>query len=108
MTNTVAPMSFLAGTESLDFNQEGWSLHREPPHDADRFFRARVSFARAFRGVPLVHVGMTGLDASNLDAVRVTVSASNITPEGFEIAVSTWLDSRVWRVGVSWLAIGPE
>jgi hypothetical protein len=100
-------MSFLAGTESLGFTRDGWNLHTEPPHDGDRCYRARVAFANAFRGMPLVHIGIAGLDASNQDAVRVTASAAGITPEGFEILLSTWMDTRLWRIDVNWLAIGP-
>jgi len=107
MTSTVEPMSFLAGTESLGFTLDSWNLHAEPPHDGDRCYSTRVAFAHAFRGVPLVHIGISGLDASNQDAVRVTASAAAITPEGFEIVISTLLDTRLWRVDVNWLAIGP-
>jgi hypothetical protein len=108
MNSAVEPMSFLAGTESLGSHLDGWNLNGEPPHEGDRSYRARVVFARAFRDTPLVHIAISGLDASNLDAVRVSASATGISPEGFDIVLSTWMDSRLWRVDVNWLAIGPN
>ncbi len=107
MSNAVEPFSFLAGTEVLGTATPGWDLDQLPaPGGPDRAARAYVAFARAFLAVPLVHLGITGLDVSNQDAARVTVTAANVTTEGFEIVVSTWFDTRIWRTQVSWLAIG--
>jgi hypothetical protein len=102
----IEPMAFLAGTESMGFKSEGWTLDSDPPHDADRFHRARVGFARPFRGLPLVHLGISGLDVDNRDAARLTVGATDVTSEGFTIVLSTWFNTRIWRVDVNWLAIG--
>lgn len=106
MTMAAELVNFLAGTETLGFNLEGWKLHWEPPHEADRSYRARVDFARPFRAAPLVHAAISGFDASNQDAVRINIAAANITTTGFDIVVSTWMDTRLWRVDVNWLAIG--
>jgi hypothetical protein len=107
MSNSVDPMSFLAGTEKLGFRHEGWVLDQAPA-DGDRFFRARVVFSRPFRNAPLVHLGVSGFDISNQDAARLRASAMNITPEGFEVVLTTWFDTRLWWVDVNWLAIGAQ
>jgi hypothetical protein len=102
----IEPMNFLAGTEVMGFRSEGWRLDAEPPHDADRYHRAWVGFSRPFRGVPLVHLGIAGFDVDNRDAARLTVAATNVTSAGFTIVLSTWFNTRIWRVDVNWLAIG--
>jgi hypothetical protein len=53
-----------------------------------------------------VHLGLAGLDISNQDSARLTSRAENVSPEGFDVVLATWLHTRVWRVDVNWLAIG--
>ncbi len=106
MDNGIEPLSFLSGVEYLGNAQEGWTLDHESGFTADRFFRAQVLFERPFKNVPVVHLGVTGFDISSHDAARLTTSVANISPQGFEIVLSTWLNTRIWRVNFSWLAIG--
>ena len=39
--------------------------------------------------------------------VRADVSTDNVTAEGFELVFRTWGDTRVARVRMRWMAIGP-
>lgn len=107
MSTNLTPLQFLAGTEEMGSASDGWTLDHAPHGAAERTFRRRVSFERRFGDVPLVHLGLTGLDASGEDAMRLTVRAGNISREGFDLVLTTWLHSRLWRVDVSWLALGP-
>jgi hypothetical protein len=102
----VQPFNFLAGTETLDSTRAGWVL--DQARDADRCFRTWVPFSRRFGAPPLVHVGIVGIDIGNQDSARLTASVSHVTAEGFEVVLSTWLATRMWRVDVSWLAIGAQ
>ena len=95
--------SFLAGTEVMGSKQPGWLFDQG---DGDRSFRRHVAFQRSFLNPPLVHLGIAGFDIANHDAARLTASVANVTAEGFEIVLSTWLNSRLWRVDVNWLALG--
>ena len=106
MTMTLGPMNFLAGREVMGFQSEGWTLAAEPPHEADRSHRVAVTFLTPFGGVPLVHLGIAGFDVCNGDAARLTATATEVTSHGFTILLSTWLNTRIWRVDVNWLAIG--
>jgi len=106
MTTAITPLNFLAGTEALDSRCEGWTLDRAPHGTPERSFRSRVTFERPFSATPLVHVGMAGLDISNQDSARLTSRVENLSPEGFDLVLGTWLHTRVWRVDVNWLAIG--
>jgi hypothetical protein len=100
------PFSFLAGKEVMQAGQDGWTLDQLPSDGQDRAMRVRVGFARGFREIPLVHLGLTGVDVSERDCARLTVATDNVTTEGFDIVLGTWLNTRLWRVEVSWLALG--
>jgi hypothetical protein len=106
MNTIITPLNFLAGSETLGASLEGWGLD-EAPHGAPaRSFRHHVAFSRAFTAPPLVHLGIAGFDVSNEDSARVMTRADEITASGFDIVVTTWLHSRLWRVDVNWLAVG--
>lgn len=108
MSQPMQPFNFLAGTATLGYaDTPGWDLDQLPAAGGpDRVAQATVRFVRPFRNAPLVHVGITGLDISNEDAARLTVTAANVTARGFDIVASTWFNTRLWRTQVSWLAIG--
>jgi hypothetical protein len=101
----VAPLTLLSAAVVLDTSLEGWSL-LEVSADTDRVFRYDVTFSRPFFAPPLIHVGIVGLDVSKEDNVRVRVRARDITETGFTLQAETWLNTKIWSVEVSWLAIG--
>jgi hypothetical protein len=103
----VQAFNFLAGTVTLDTSHTGWVLD-QPRGGSERFFRTWVAFSQRFSTTPLVHVGVAGFDIGNQDSARLTAAVSHITPEGFEIVLTTWLSTRIWRVDLSWLAIGAQ
>jgi hypothetical protein len=101
----VSPLSLLSATVVLDSSLEGWSL-LEPQAYGDRLFRHHVAFSRPFLAPPVVQVGIVGLDVSKDDNLRVRVRATDITATGFTLRAETWLNTKIWAVEVSWLAIG--
>lgn len=106
MSNAVLPMTFLSGVEILGTDNEAWELDLYLGEEPERNFTTQVRFERPFQTVPLVHFGIVGFDISNHDSARLRASVTRITPLGFDIVLGTWLGSRLWRVDVSWLAIG--
>jgi len=106
MNTTITPLNFLAGSETLGASLEGWSLDEAPHGAPERTFRHHVAFSSAFAAAPLVHLGLAGFDVSNADSARVVTRAESVTASGFDIVVTTWLHSRLWRVDVNWLAVG--
>lgn len=104
MSNAVEPLSFLAGSEVLGNVMDGWMLDQQG--GGDRQFRSTVRFEKPFRHVPLVQVGLAGFDICNRDSARLAVSTSNVTAEGFDIVLTTWLHTRLWRADVNWIALG--
>ncbi len=95
----------LSAVTVLDSSLDGWTL-LDVPADEARTFAFPVTFEQPFAAPPLVHVAITGLDVGNQDAARLRLRAVDIGPSGFTIHVETWLNTRVWAVDVSWLAIG--
>lgn len=101
----IAPLSLLAAVVPLNSTLEGWTL-LEPGEEAPRTFHYAVSFERAFSAPPVVHVGIVGIDASKEDNLRVKLRAVDISTTGFTLSVETWLNTKIWSVDASWLAIG--
>ncbi|HEY3665652.1 MAG TPA: H-type lectin domain-containing protein [Polyangiaceae bacterium] len=103
--STVAPLSLLSAIVVLDSSLDGWSL-LEPVPEERRSFRQSISFERPFALSPVVHVGVVGLDASKDDNLRFSLRADEITTDGFTLRVETWLNTKIWSIEISWLAIG--
>ncbi|HTQ04362.1 MAG TPA: H-type lectin domain-containing protein [Polyangiaceae bacterium] len=99
----LSPLSMLSAVVSLGSLLDGWTLL---DGSGTRTFRHAVMFEHAFSAPPLVHVGVAGLDASKDDNLRLRVRAEDITRTGFSVVVETWLNTQLWAVDVSWLAIG--
>jgi len=101
--SSIAPLSMLSAIVPLGSLLEGWTLLGG---SGDRSYRHAVNFDRPFSAPPVVHLGISGLDASKSDNLRVRVRADSVGPHGFTIVVETWLHTQIWSVDVSWLAIG--
>ena len=72
-----------------------------------RSVTGRVPFPQVFSSTPFVTLSMNSLDTERAANTRITLEVRDITREYFEYSVNTWLDSIVYSVGVSWLAIAP-
>ena len=74
--------------------------------EGQRERRKQIAFSEPFRSPPTVQTSISLWDVASSTAVRADISAQAITTEGFEIVFSTWGDTRVARVRISWTAIG--
>jgi len=68
--------------------------------------RCEVRFSEAFRAAPAVHASISLLDADNGAAIRTEITVEKITPQGCELVFRTWMDTRIARIRVAWMAIG--
>ncbi|MDQ2090187.1 H-type lectin domain-containing protein [Marimonas arenosa] len=66
-----------------------------------------ITFAEPFKEVPAVHCSLTLWDVDSATNVRADVEAINVTGNGFDLVFRTWGDTKVARVRISWMAIGP-
>ena len=103
--NTPIPWNVLSSDIGVGILTPGWNLDAAGL-DEPRSFTLPVVFAAEFSSVPVVHLGLTGLDVDQRDSSRVTLKAEDITPAGFRAVISTWSGSRVFAVEFNWLAIG--
>lgn len=68
--------------------------------------RRKLRFSEPFRAAPAVHASISLLDADKATAIRTELSVENVTAQGCEIVFRTWMDTRIARIRVAWMAIG--
>lgn len=107
---TLVPLTMSSAIVALDQSNPGWELAATAPTSAtgSRTFRTHVAFDVPFGNVPMVHVGLSGFDIDNADTARLSVHAEAISDSGFDLVVDTWRGTRVYKVEVSWLALGHQ
>lgn len=85
-----------------DFENGGEMWTGTGPRDR----RRTITFSETFRNEPLVHTSVSLWDIDTQSAIRAEVTAENVTNRDFDIVFRTWLDTRVARVRVAWMAMG--
>ncbi|MFZ3580921.1 H-type lectin domain-containing protein [Loktanella sp. DJP18] len=86
-----------------DFEDDGEMWTGEGP----RLTRRSVRFADSYDAPPVVQVSLSMWDISNGANARADVTSELVTRDGFDIVFRTWGDTRVARVRVAWISIGP-
>ena len=54
---------------------------------------------------PQVAIGLTMLDISNEDGIRISTSVTNISSNQFTIKIDTWANTVIYNAAMSWLAL---
>jgi hypothetical protein len=103
--SNVAPLSLLSSVVVLDDSADSWPM-LDPSLGDKREFRKPIRFEQTFSHPPVVQVGLVGIDASKDDNLRLRLRAEAITSSGFTLHAETWLNTKIWSIEVSWLAIG--
>lgn len=99
------PPTIETGDVAKGYFQTGHPLELGTPIGR-RFDQIRVEFpAGRFANPPKVQVMLNQVDTDQAINTRISVDAKDVTRGGFVIEVSTWADSKVYGVGVSWVAI---
>jgi len=108
--SSIVPLTISSAVVELDQFTHGWPLAEpgEPDREEVRAFRTHVVFNAPFANVPMVHVGLSGFDIDNDDTIRLSVRADAVSASGFDLVVETWLGTRVYKVEVSWIALGHQ
>lgn len=109
--NFGAPLRIQGGNARFHRESAGhdqWNLDDggDPVLGPERRSFATISFPRAFAMAPNVTVSLSGLDSSNGAITRIYLEVVEAHPDRFVVAMSTWHDSVVFGVWVSWLAVG--
>ncbi len=74
----------------------------------DRMVASRVAFKNPFISKPAIQVAISAIDAAKEQNLRLRLSAEQISNDGFLLEAHTWDDTRIGRLSVSWLAVGPD
>ena len=86
-----------------------WEVKVEhcPEKDANRGeLNGRVNFPESFLSPPKVLMAFSSLDFSHGRNLRIVADAWNVDEKGFDYALLTWCNTKVWRVIASWIAVG--
>ena len=74
--------------------------------EGDRLIHGRVIFTKPYKAPPVVSAHIVGMDSDQSANLRYWLNVTDIGPLAFTIEFKTWGNTRIGRVGVSWLAIG--
>jgi hypothetical protein len=101
------PWTILSATHGVGILTPGWTLDA-PVHDPEiaRSFSVSIPFATSFTAPPVVHLGLTGFDLDQNTSGRISLIATDITPQGFTAVIRSWSNTQVYAVEFQWLAIG--
>ena len=104
------PLTMCAARVEIDQNHPGWELALSPSDEVaeTRIFTTHVVFNTPFANIPIVQVGLCGFDIDNRDSARLSVRADGITPTGFDLHILTWLNTRVYKTEINWIALGHQ
>jgi hypothetical protein len=107
MNSSSIPWNILSSSAQVGIETDGWNLAEisENPDDV-RDFTVHIAFVSPFSLPPVVHLGLTGIDADQRDTTRISLKSGLITESGFEAIISTWSNTRIYGVDFNWLAIG--
>ncbi len=74
----------------------------------ERVVTYEVQFKKAFDVKPEIITSVYLLDADKGDNVRYDVLVKSVSRDGFTIQVNTWNSSKIYTIGVNWLALSAK
>jgi hypothetical protein len=105
----LTPLTMCSAIVECDQYSPGWTLAQVAADGlATRAYFIHVDYDVPFANIPMVQVGISGFDIDNRDTARLSARAMNITAFGFDLQLSTWRATRVYRVEISWIALGHQ
>ncbi len=69
--------------------------------------RRRIHFSTPFKEAPTVQSSLALWDVDNATVMRADLRSENVAQDGFDLVFCTWGDTRIARVRIAWIAIGP-
>lgn len=73
--------------------------------DGERQVEVYIPFRKMFPVVPQIQMGLTGVDASKAQNLRLKLDTCDVSVQGFVAIARTWDDTRLASIDVSWFAI---
>lgn len=91
-----------SGRLHYNVDTRGWDLASgsgerwlEPPD---------IEFETPFATAPKVVLALAGVDSDQATNLRLNLEAYDIGPEEFSVRISTWDDTLVYAVWITWIA----
>lgn len=81
----------------------GWSILAG---EGERIFRTYIRFSEVFLAPPNVVAALSYFDIIKVANSRLNVKVVDVDNNGFYLDLYTYWDSKVWAVGVNWVAYG--
>src|SRR5262249_5986818 len=97
-------MAIRSGRFGIDINNPEFTQFRDGA--GPRAFRRWIPIAPALpanAGIE-AQASIANFDIEKVANARLTVITENVTNAGFDLVISTWADTRIWGVTVSWIA----
>ncbi|MFI5252934.1 MAG: H-type lectin domain-containing protein [Bacteroidota bacterium] len=73
--------------------------------NGERTVPVTVTFDKPFLSIPQILIGVTSVDGARETNLRYDAIADAVTRDGFTIQLKTWADSKIFRIGGSWMAV---
>ena len=102
MVNVLSAQTVQSGTFSASESTPNYTLSSG---SGDRSVLIEIKFDKPFANKPHVSFGVTTMDAAKDGNIRYEVSPEVVTPEGVKLTIKTWADSKIFRIGGSWIAV---
>lgn len=64
-----------------------------------------VRFSKPYGGIPKVFLSVTYLDSEHTYNLRYKVILKSVSKEGFRFTCTTWWDTEIYNMFVSWISI---
>ena len=65
----------------------------------------KVKFPECFSEPPKVLISLVSLDGNHTYNLRYILTTNSITKKGFKIVLKTWASTKLYLIGISWMAI---
>lgn len=110
---------FQSGNVIVGHWDTGWTLAGElsPPgsqsHANTRTYTKYISFTEKFDRIPNVSISISEIDGTSggnfpTNNVRAKIEVIDKNESGFNVLVSTWDGSKLWGIGINWIAYVTE
>ena len=98
---TLFAQQIQSGLFEASVSSEGYTLDK---NSGDRIYTVEVRFEKPFETIPHVICGVNKMDADVKTNLRLDVTATAISRDGFVLRIKTWSESKLYGVGGCWIA----
>ncbi|WP_437894469.1 H-type lectin domain-containing protein [Sorangium sp. So ce124] len=95
-------MEIKSGRFYIDINDPEFVQFRDG--SGPRVFRKTILVGLPYGGGVAAHASIAHINIDNNAVARLDVGTENVTTKSFDVVISTWADTRIYGVAVTWIA----